>query len=59
MATQCGQRTAPFRVLAPGRLGVFIVQIQEEKRVDHVVVVDARNGVIIDLEEPTALELSV
>ena len=43
-AIHCGERAAPFRVLAGRRYGVFIVRIQEERRVDHVVVVDARNG---------------
>ena len=58
-AIQGGERTAPFRVLAARRAGVFIVRIQEEKRVHHAVVVDAPNGVIIDSEAQTALELSV
>ena len=58
-AIQDSERIAPFRVLAARRTGAFIVQLLEEKRVDHAVVVDADNGVIIDSEERTALELSV
>ena len=49
-AIQGGDMTAPFRVLAARRAGIFIVWILEEKRVDHAVVVDAQNRVIIDSE---------
>ena len=56
---QDGERIAPFRVLAAWRTGVFIVRILEEKRVDHAVVVDAYNGMVIDSEERPTLELSV
>ena len=58
-AIQDGERIEPFRVLVARRTGVFIVRILEEKRVDHGIVLDAYNGVIIDSEEQTALELSV
>ena len=34
------------------------MRILEEKRVDHAVVVDAQNKVIIDSKEEVALELS-
>ena len=43
-AIQCGERGPPLRVLAASRSGVFIVRIQDEKRVDHAVVMDAQNG---------------
>ena len=57
-AIQGGDRTAPFRVLAARRAGIFIVRILEERRVDHGVVVDAQNRVIIDSEEEVAPKLS-
>ena len=58
-AIQDGERIAPFLVHAARRTGVFIVRILEEKRVDHAVVMDVYNGVIIDSEERKALGPSV
>ena len=58
MAIQSADRWAAFRALAGRTTGVFIVRLQEVRRVDHAVVVDAGARVIIDSEEATAIELS-
>ena len=57
-AIQSSKREAPFLALAAKRTGVLIVRIQEENRVDHAIVVDAMNGVIIG-SESSAVALSV
>lgn len=45
-------------MLAEKKKEVFVVHLLEAKRVDHAVVVDANSGIIVDIEESTALVLS-
>ncbi len=54
-AIQKADRRVAFAFLAAKRSGVYVVRLREEACVDHALVVDANNGMIIDSEETCAL----
>ncbi len=55
---QSGDRRVAFEAIAELRACVYAVRLREDTLIDHAVVVDAKNGVIIDSEESGALALS-